>query len=125
MQRSFVNILTDKVEETASFYKELLGMIPNFESDWFVNLASPQNSSLELGILSRTHEIVPSEAGDAPSGVLLTFVLGDCDEIHERAKAAGLDVVEAPRNMPYGQRRMILRDPAGTMVDVSSVSAPT
>jgi len=120
MKRQFTNILTEKVAETAAFYEQLLGMTAQFSADWFVNLVDPETPGLELGILSQTSDIVPAAARKAPAGVLLTFVVEDCDTLHERAKDMDADIVEAPRDLPYGQRRMIVRDPAGTFVDISS-----
>ncbi|MBG6164328.1 putative enzyme related to lactoylglutathione lyase [Labrenzia sp. EL_13] len=121
MQRGFTNILAVDVAQTAAFYETLLGLKPKFSSDWFVNLADPGNPDLELGILQRTNEIVPASARQAPAGVILTFVVDDCDTIHQRAIASNADIVEAPTDMPYGQRRMIVRDPAGTFIDISSL----
>jgi len=120
MQRCFTNILTEEVAATAAFYQELLGLKPGFASDWFVNLSDPENPGLELGILKQTSDIVPVRAQRAPAGVILTFVVADCDAVYERAQAINANIVEAPREMPYGQRRMILRDPAGTFVDISA-----
>jgi len=121
MQRCFTNILTTDVAATAAFYETLLGLTPKFSSDWFVNLADPQNPALELGILEQTNDIVPAGARNTPAGVMLTFVVDDCNAVHARALAENADIIEAPQDMPYGQRRMILRDPAGTFVDVSSL----
>ncbi len=120
MQRCFTNILTEEVAATAAFYQNLLGLQPQFVSDWFVNLADADNPALELGILKQTSEIVPARAQRATAGVILTFVVDDCSTVYERAQALGVNVVEAPREMPYGQMRMIVRDPAGTFVDISS-----
>lgn len=121
MQRSFTNILTEEVTATAAFYETLLGLTAKFSSDWFVNLADPDNPALELGILKQTHEIVPVRAQKATAGIILTFVVNDCDAVYQRAQEMNANIVEAPREMPYGQRRMILRDPAGTFIDVSSL----
>lgn len=120
MQRCFTNILTEEVAGTAAFYQNLLGLQPQFVSDWFVALADADNSALELGILKQTSEIVPARAQRATAGVILTFVVDDCSTVYERAQALGVNVVEAPREMSYGQMRMIVRDPAGTFVDISS-----
>lgn len=120
MLRQFTNILTEEVAATAAFYEQLLGLTPQFSSDWFVNLVDPETPGLELGILNQTSDIVPARAQKAPAGVILTFVVADCDAIYERARALNAVIVEAPRDMVYGQRRMILRDPAGTFVDISS-----
>ena len=43
MQRCFTNILTEEVAATAAFYQNLLGLQPQFVSDWFVNLADADN----------------------------------------------------------------------------------
>lgn len=120
MQRSFTNILTEEVSITAAFYEQLLGLKPQFSSDWFVNLAHPERPGLELGILKQTHETVPADAQQVPAGVIITFVVDDCEATYQRAQKMNVNIVEAPREMPYGQRRMILRDPAGTFIDVSS-----
>lgn len=124
MNRCFSNILSKNVSATATFYEELLGMKRHFDSDWFVILTHANIEGLELGVLQRDHEIVPEAARAAPAGVMLTFVVDDCDAIHERALKQGALVVETPVDMPYGQRRMLLKDPDGTIVDVSAPTAP-
>jgi predicted enzyme related to lactoylglutathione lyase len=121
MQRAFTNILTEEVAVTAAFYQQLFGYTAKFSSDWFVNLEAPDQTGLELGILLASHEIVPEAARHQPAGIILTYVLDDCDAVHNRALELGANIIEAPRDMPYGQRRMILSDPSGTIIDVSSL----
>lgn len=120
MNRFFTSILSSDVERTANFYQELLGMVRHFDSDWFVILTHPDIDGLEFGILQRDHGIVPETVRAAPAGVMLTFVVTDCDEVYGRARARHAEILEPPTDMPYGQRRMLLRDPDGTVVDVSS-----
>ncbi|WP_349368524.1 VOC family protein [Salinarimonas sp.] len=123
MQRAFTNVLASDVDGTARFYERLLGMTRHFDSDWFVILTHAGIPGLELGILERGNAIVPEAARAAPAGVLLTFVVADCDAVHATAVAMGASVLEPPTDMPYGQRRMLLRDPEGTVVDVSAPTA--
>ena len=120
MDRCFTNILSDNIGRTADFYTEVLGMQRHFDSDWFVILTHPDIDQLELGILQRDHSIVPPSVQHEPSGVIVTFVVADCDAVYAKAKACGAEVLESPTDMFYGQRRMLLRDPDGTVVDVSS-----
>ncbi|WP_428645459.1 VOC family protein [Roseibium sp.] len=120
MHRCFTNILTEEVAVTAAFYEELLGLKRQTSTDGFVLLADPDSPGLELGILNQTSDIVPVRAQRAPAGVILTFVVGNCDTVYERATAMKANIVEAPRELADGRRRMILRDPAGTFVDISS-----
>lgn len=123
MQRSFTNLLSSDVQKSSAFYESLLGMTRHFESDWFVILTHKDIDGLEFGILQRDHAIVPPDIRAAPAGVIVTFVVGDCDAVYRKAVAAGAAVIEEPTDMPYGQRRMLLRDPDGTVLDVSAPTA--
>ena len=124
MNRAFTNVLSGNVEATALFYERLLGMRRHFDSDWFVILTHDDMDGLEFGVLSRDAEIVPEALRAGPSGVLLTFVVEDVDAVHREALGLGAEAIEAPRDLPYGQRRMLVRDPDGTPLDVSAPMAP-
>ncbi len=124
MNRCFTNILSEDVARTAAFYEAVLGMRRHFDSDWFVILTHDGIDGLELGILKRDHDLVPGVARRAPAGVIMTFVVTDCDEVFARARSGGAEVLEPPTDMFYGQRRLLLRDPDGTIVDVSSPVSP-
>jgi PhnB protein len=123
--RAFVSVFSESLPETRDFYVELFGWRVGFDSDWFVHLQAPENAALELGILRRDHEIVPEAFRSAPAGTMITIVVLDVDALHEIAVERGLAIVEPPRDLFYGQRRMLLRDPSGTLVDVSSECAPS
>ncbi|WP_026261486.1 VOC family protein [Kiloniella laminariae] len=120
MQRAFANILSDNISGTAKFYEELLGMTRHFDSDWFIILSHPDIEGLEYGLLRRDHAIVPEPARAAPAGIIMTFVVMDCDAIYQQALRMQAEVVEKPTDMAYGQRRMLVRDPEGTILDISS-----
>ena len=122
MQRAFTNILSDKVDETAEFYEDLLGMTRHFSSDWFVILTHADMPGFELGILQKDHAVVPEEAQRACGGSMLTFIVDDISATEATVRRAGATVIEPKRAMDYGQTRMIVKDPAGTLVDLS---APT
>jgi PhnB protein len=124
IRRAFVCIFSNCLAETRDFYVSLFGWRVGFDSDWFVHLQATDNASIELGIVRRDHEIVPQAFAAAPTGVMVTLVVPDVDDVHRLVLERGIDVVEAPRNLFYGQRRMLLRDPNGTLVDVSSECPP-
>lgn len=122
--RNFYTVVSDDLAASRDWYVELLGYTVEFDSDWFVNLRSPTNDLVELGILAREHDIVPTPARGRPTGGMLTVVVDDVDEIHRRAVERGEEIVEEPRNLFYGQRPMVLVDPGGMVVDVSSACDP-
>ena len=123
--RGFPNIVAPNLSVTKAWYVELLGWATEFDSEWFVHLKSEDAPGVELGIIAAGHEIVPKALASTPGGVLVTVVVDDVDDVYHRAVSLGYEVVEEPHDMFYGQRRMVLRDPAGTMVDVSSECEPS
>ncbi|MBB5516062.1 catechol 2,3-dioxygenase-like lactoylglutathione lyase family enzyme [Rubricella aquisinus] len=120
MKRAFTNILTDDVDGTASFYESLLGLRRSGDFGWFVLLAHPDMPAFELGVLDNSHETIPSGHDALPGGTMLTFVVDAVEAIHKTASELGVEIVQAPTDLSYGQRRVLLRDPNGTLVDVSA-----
>lgn len=121
MKRAFTNILSINVNEAANFYQDLLGLDRHFDSDWFIILTHVECPNFELGILERKNPLVPNEADKSPAGVMLTFVVEDVELIYKKAKNMDVRIIENPTNTPYGQRRMIIEDLDGTIVDISSL----
>jgi len=74
-----------------------------------------------LGIIDRTNQLVPDAYQNSPQGFYMTFVVDSADEIYEIAKSENIEIVEKPTDTFYGQRRLLLKDPDGVLVDVSSL----
>jgi uncharacterized glyoxalase superfamily protein PhnB len=55
-----------------------------------------------------------------PQGFYVTFVVDNTDYIYEIASKENFEIVEEPSDTFYGQRRLLLKDPNGTLVDISS-----
>jgi MerR family transcriptional regulator, thiopeptide resistance regulator len=55
--------------------------------------------------------VPPRRSGSAAGGLVIH--VGDVDAHHERARAAGADILYAPRDEDYGQREYGIRDPEG------------
>lgn len=123
--RGFPNIVSDDLPTVKKWYQDLLGWETEFDSDWFVHLKAPDHPMVELGIIAAGHEIVPVGAATGGGRTILTFVVDDVDNLHQVATKRGDKIVEPPTNLFYGQRRMVLQDPEGTLVDISSECAPT
>ena len=124
IQRMFFNVLSKDVAASKAFYVNLLDMKVHFDSDWFVILKPQGDNPFELGIVDVNHEIVPVSERASPTGCYPCFVVDDVDVVHQRALASGVEIIEPPREMFYGQKRLLIRDPDGMMVDISSPSGP-
>jgi len=113
------NICSENLPESRDFYIKLFNFKVNYDSDWFIHLVSEDNQ-LELGIIDSKSELIPREFQSNPTGFYITFVVDNTDEIYEMAKTEQFKIINQPSDMPYGQRRLLLEDPNGTLIDVSS-----
>ncbi len=113
------NICSDNLVESKIFYTKLFNFNIDFESDWFIHLTS-KDKRLELGIIDRKNEIVPKDFQNKPQGFYVTFVVDNADELFEIAKLEKFEIVNKPIDTFYGQRRLLLKDPNGTLIDISS-----
>ncbi|MGR6874732.1 VOC family protein [Pseudomonas sp. HK3] len=118
--RILTNICSDDLQKSKAFYVELLGFTVKYDSDWYVQLCSPEDSEIEYGIIQRDHELVPKEYQTSPTGMYVTFVVDNVDTIYEKALKMGLTIIQAPKNEFYGQRRFLAKDPNGCLVDICS-----
>jgi catechol 2,3-dioxygenase-like lactoylglutathione lyase family enzyme len=118
--RILTNICSDRLAESRDFYVALLDFEVNYDSDWYVQLRSPSNRELELGIILRSHSLVPQEYQTAPLGMYVTFVVPEVDLVYKKAVAMGLRIIQEPRNEFYGQRRFLTVDPNACLIDICS-----
>jgi len=120
VNRLMTNICSDRLIETRDFYINLFDLTVHYESDWFIQLIS-KDKKFELGIIDRTNDIVPEDFQKLPQGFYITFVVNDADEVYEITKKMNYEVVSKPTDTFYGQRRLLVKDPNGALVDVSSI----
>lgn len=120
MNRAFTSILCDDVARTAQFYQDLLGMKRAGDFGWFIVLSHDDMPGFEMGVLAHDHETIPAGVSGYPAGAMLTFVVNDVEATYGQAMAMKAEIIQPPTDLPYGQRRLMLRDPFGTVVDVSS-----
>jgi predicted enzyme related to lactoylglutathione lyase len=114
------NICSNNLSESKRFYVDLLGFKVKYDSDWYVQLCASDNSELELGIIQRDHALVPKENQQLPNGIYITFVVEDVNTTYEKAIALNLPIVQEPKNEFYGQRRFLVKDPNGCLIDICS-----
>ncbi|MCI5055405.1 MAG: VOC family protein [Flavobacteriales bacterium] len=119
INRIITNICSDNLVESRDFYTKLFDFNVDYDSDWFVHLIS-EDKKFELGIISRTNEIVPKGFQNNAQGFYVTFVVDNVDEIFKIAELQEFEIIDKPTDTFYGQRRLLLKDPNGTLVDVSS-----
>ncbi len=118
--RILPNICSDDLQKSKKFYVDLLGFKIKYDSDWYVQLCSPEDSEIEYGIIQRDHELIPDQYQQKPTGMYITFVVSDVEVTYKKAVDMGLNIIQEPRNEFYGQRRFLTQDPDGCLIDICS-----
>ncbi|MCT8997207.1 VOC family protein [Chelativorans intermedius] len=111
-------ILTGDVAATAAFYRHHLRFEAVFESNWYIHLRSGEDEQVNLAILDGEHATIPPSGRGRTSGLILNFEVEDVDGEYERARAAGLPILQELRDEEFGQRHFITADPNGVLIDI-------
>ncbi|GLR72622.1 VOC family protein [Agaribacter marinus] len=119
IQRLLTNIVTTDLEASKQFYTTLFSLNVSYDSDWFVHLVSLE-SKLELGLVNQDHDIVPAQVKSKVSGMYLTFVVEDVEAVYTALQSLTYEILQTPESTFYGQKRMLVLAPEGTVCDVSS-----
>lgn len=116
-----VNICSRNLQTTKQFFVDLLDFEIKYDSDWYIQLCSPTTPDSEFGIIQYDHELVPNRyRRRLPGGMYLTIVVPDVDACYERALAMDMDIIQPPKNEFYGQRRFLVAEPSGCLIDICS-----
>jgi predicted enzyme related to lactoylglutathione lyase len=116
------NLFTKDLTATRDLFVQLLRFEVEYESDWFISMVAPDGG--KVAAMLQSSEFIPKVFQKRASGIMITVVVKDVEVEFARAKKLNLKLIEEPRDMPYGQRRMLIADASGALLDVSSPTAP-
>jgi catechol 2,3-dioxygenase-like lactoylglutathione lyase family enzyme len=104
------NIRSDHFDESRAFYNQVIGLEGGDGLDWilFFGTDKPevQLSVMKLDLKAHVHPDVSIEVDDV-------------DDVHERAVAAGAEIVYPLTDEEWGLRRFFVRDPNGAVINVT------
>lgn len=119
-------ILTDRVADTADYYRNNFGFVDAFTADWYVSLRLPGENGYELAILDARHETIPEPFRKTAQGIILNFEVDDVDAEYDRLVVQrGLPVEKDLVSEAFGQRHFITSDPNGVLIDVITNIPPS
>lgn len=114
IRRVVPDITSERIDESRTFYTELLGFEVAMDMGWIVTLASPDNPTAQITLLQ-------DPATDSPHPDL-SIEVADVDAAHAKASALGLQIVYPLTDEPWGVRRFFVTDPNGVVINVMSHS---
>lgn len=102
------------------FYRRHFAAEVAFEADWFVYLVLPMaDGARSLAFMTPNHPSKPP--GPEPfdgRGMILTLQVEDAAAAHDALVAGGAPITYPLTVEPWGQRRCMVRDPTGVLIDV-------
>jgi len=114
-------VLAKSMRISAEFYRELAGFQQVEATDWYIVLRSPDG--MEIAFADEVSEFTPRHAWGVLQGVYLSIQVDDILAAVERARAMGVEVIDAPRAMEYGATRALVRDPNNLIVELLTPTA--
>jgi len=104
------NILSDRFEDSRAFYENVIGLDGGDGLDWILFFGTDQRevqlSVMKLDVKAHIHPDVSIEVDDV-------------DDVYERARAAGAEIVYPITDEDWGLRRFFVRDPNGAVINVT------
>lgn len=118
MKKIYPLLITDKLAECAGFYVAYFGFEKVFAEDWYIHLVHPSGAELAFMVPGATNQ--PSELHPAfgGQGLVYSFEVENAGQEYERLKKTGVPIVFELKTEEWGQKHFIVRDPAGTYIDV-------
>lgn len=114
--------VTEKLNETRDFYLKHFDFRVTFEApDCCIGLKSNQNADVEIMVMKPCPDGKPYGG----EGVSLCFEVDDVDAEFARLNEAGVPMVMAVQDNPWGDRSFTAVDPAGVSVYVYKPIEPT
>jgi catechol 2,3-dioxygenase-like lactoylglutathione lyase family enzyme len=104
------NVLSERFEESRTFYNDVIGLDGGDGLDWILFFGTDQRevqlSVMNLDIKAHVHPDISIEVDDV-------------DDVYERARAAGVEIVYPLTDEEWGLRRFFVRDPNGAVINVT------
>jgi catechol 2,3-dioxygenase-like lactoylglutathione lyase family enzyme len=104
------NIRSDRFDESRAFYVGVIGLQEAGGLDWIRFFGTDQRE-VQLSVMS-----LDTRAGVHPD---VSIEVDDVDGVHERALAAGSEIVYPLTDEDWGLRRFFVRDPNGAIINVT------
>jgi len=110
--RIVANLAVDDPAADAPFWTGLLGLETAMDMGWVVNHRSGTSTAAQVQLISRD--------ASAPEDSRVSVEVDDVDAVHDKAVAAGYEIVHPLTDEPWGVRRFFVKDPAGHVINVLS-----
>jgi predicted enzyme related to lactoylglutathione lyase len=104
------NVLSDRFEESRTFYQGVIGLEEGEGLDWILFFGTDQRE-VQLSVM-----MLDIKANVHPD---ITIEVDDIEAAYERATSAAAEIVYPLTHEDWGLRRFFVRDPNSTVINVT------
>lgn len=121
VQLASIRVITDDLPRLVRFYEVVTGATAQYLTDDFVELVTP-SATFALSHPRRVAFIgKDTPRASANNSAIVEFLADDAEALFARLLAEygdGLEVVQAPTMMPWGNLSVLIRDPDGALINL-------
>ncbi|NAS20959.1 VOC family protein [Herbidospora sp. NEAU-GS84] len=119
-----IRIITGDVARLVGFYEKATGARATWATDDFAELRTP-GATLAIAGTRTVPLFAPGSARPADNqSVIIEFLVGDVDLVHQNLIGLVPGFVTEPTTMPWGNRSLLFRDPDGNLVNFFTPVTP-
>lgn len=109
------NLAAADPQAARAFYEGLLGLDLAMDFGWILTFAGEGSARPQLSVMS--------QGGSDTEVPDISIEVDNVDEIYDRARSMGTEIVYALHDEPWGVRRFFVRDPLGKVLNILSHQA--
>ncbi|MGK9219319.1 MULTISPECIES: VOC family protein [unclassified Microbacterium] len=118
MELAATRIITDDVDALVAFYEAITGAAAERLHPMFAELRTP-SGTLAIASSATVHLLGDGAAeAHANRSVVLDFLVDDVDATYRAVQDVVEVFVNAPTDMPWGNRSLLVRDPDGNLINL-------
>lgn len=110
IKRIVANIKTEDLSKADLFYQDILGMKILMDHGWIKTFGNEQEAEVQVSFAA--------QGGNNTEVPLLSIEVDNVDELCEKMKLAGFEIVYGITNEDWGVRRFFVKDPFGNLINI-------
>lgn len=110
IKRIVANIKTEDLSKADLFYQDILGMKILMDHGWIKTFGNEQEAKVQVSFAA--------QGGNNTEVPLLSIEVDNVDELCEKMKLAGFEIVYGITNEDWGVRRFFVKDPFGNLINI-------
>jgi catechol 2,3-dioxygenase-like lactoylglutathione lyase family enzyme len=112
VKRIISNINTDDLSKADHFYHDILGLEILMDHGWIKTFGNEQETRVQIGFAV--------QGGNSTPVPDLSIEVDNVDEVYEKMKMAGFEIVYSITNEDWNVRRFFVKDSFGNLVNILS-----